>query len=60
VKKTTMRRKLVLGKEIVKSLMTELGDHHLQNIRGGFPTDTKDPPGCSEPNSGCTTTHLTR
>jgi hypothetical protein len=65
VKKTTMRRKLVLGHEIVKSLTTELGADRLRYIRGGVPNDTGDTgdtgdcgPQCSNPNSGCTTTNL--
>ena len=58
MKKTTKRRKLVLGREIVKSLTTELTGRHLQDVHGGQPPKSETCPGCSEPQTGCTTTNM--
>lgn len=35
MQKTTRKRKMVLGKEIVKALVVEWRDGHLQGVRGG-------------------------
>jgi hypothetical protein len=48
MKKTTTR-KLVLGREVVKALVTELQVTRLQDARGGLITDNGSM-GCSGPN----------